>query len=387
MNFLQYVKNNTQRKESDLIIFESFKNWSFNSFDLFEARALNNKYLKTKYPDTMKEVTAEVDEQLKSKVVPVYGPKEDGGYNAIRTFMIFSALESNIKPSESADLFHDIISEFDKNGLSQFFPMMKTVEAAKYSDIKDKYNKMKGSKDDKMSDDEAWDIVRKSYVELPNQEELKIENFKGSGETKIIPIDSGAKWIVGTTIPEDELKTSKLYKNLTPDGKKALTKASQKGDLALRGACPLDSRDSKHCGNLPSNMEGDIFLMLKEPGSKQSMASVVVDADGLVRESKAPGNTSVIEKYYNNMVWLFLHEWVDGTIWGGYAPDRNFFPYKLKDQELKDHLYSKDSGKKWTDQEKIVGVIKDAYDSGELTIDEVFDMATEGVPQKYQDMI
>jgi len=277
--------------------------------------------------------------------------------------------------SKTADLIHDIISELTLTVYMQkFMEMMKNNEST-VEPIKNLYDSMSAEKKKVQGDNDAWKIVENSYMMLPDQEQIVIKNYNGTGETKTISIDNDARWYIGTAIPEEDLKKSPLYATLDSSQKNALISASKRGEMAVRRACPLDAKRSGHCGAVPyvEAYKNSIFVMLKHSKKDKSVASVFVDDEGNVIESKAPHNQSVIEKYHMNVVWLMNHEWISGTAWGGYAADRNFFFYKLKDKDLANHFYDH-SGKNVTEVDREINDMRQKYQNGEISIDQLISM-------------
>jgi hypothetical protein len=339
-----------------------------------ESAALSKNYFEQKYKNRLDydKIMSDVDKVYKDKLSIMINDMKIQSMTI--NFLRFITFEKK-DLSQTADLIHDIISELDfKVYVQKFIPLMKDSNS-QIETIKSLYEQIKKQKNDVTNNEQSWKIVEDSYVELPNQDKIVLKNFKGTNETKVIPIDNDAKWFVGTAIPEKDLKNSPLYAKLSPSDIKALTVASKRGEIAVRRACPLDAKRGGHCGAVPyvDSFKNSIFLMLKHSKQGQSVASVFVDDNGNIIESKAPHNQSVAEKYYLNLVWLMNHEWVKGTAWGGNAPDKNFFIYKLKDEELAKHMYDY-SKKNLTNVDKEIYNMRKQYRSGSITADKLFDM-------------
>jgi len=340
---------------------------------MLEASALGKNFFEQKYKNSpnYNKVNELVNKEFTNKLQVMI--VNDKIKQMTINFLKFIGYQ-NGNVSQVTDLIHDIISDFGINIYSQKYINLMKDSDSKLETIQDLYNKMKDEKNKKTNDENMWKIVENSYVELPNQNEVRIENFNGTGKEKVYPITNGYKWFIGTAIPEEELKNSELYNNLNQSDIKALTVASKKGELLVRKACPLDAKKSGHCGAVPyvDYYQEAIFLMLKKDKSSKSVASVFVDDNGNILESKGNFNTSVPEEFHINMIWLLNHEWINGTSWGGYAPDKNFFLYKLKDKELANHFYN--SGKNITDKDKKIQELKDEFERGKLSISRLYDM-------------
>ena len=219
---------------------------------------------------------------------------------------------------------------------------------------------------------DIYSKIEDTYVLLPNQDgKIKIENFQGKGETKVIEIGNNAKWFAGVAMTDaqlDKYGAREVFKD--PKAIAALKSAHKLTDLEIeniRGACPLDAKNAHHCGNVPTFQEGDIFLILKENGKKngKTVASIVIDSKGNVVESKGNFNKSIDKEYNNNMVWLYNEKYVTGNLgaWDRYDASVNFWMYKHDDEDVQNHFYD-NSGKNFDDTEKTVKDLRTKYKNG-----------------------
>lgn len=101
--------------------------------------------------------------------------------------------------------------------------------------------------------------------------------------------------------------------------------------------CKREGDAAGHCGNAAAK-SGDNILSLRDPQNKVHLTFIV--NDGVLGESKAPGNQKPNQFYHPAIVALLHSDLVHSVKGGGYAPENNF---NLKDlhpttfQNLKDH--------------------------------------------------
>jgi hypothetical protein len=95
------------------------------------------------------------------------------------------------------------------------------------------------------------------------------------------------------------------------------------------GACRNEGKAMGHCGNVPSEVEGDKLLSLRteyKVGDKiyhEPHLTFVVN-NGLLGEMKGRGNTKPSKEYHRDIANLLKNPNIKGVIGGGYAPENNF---------------------------------------------------------------
>lgn len=325
------------------------------------ASPLNKAFIESRFKDNknfaliMKEVKAEVESQVKA-VAPAKQLQN------ITNAIAFFAFNERIKPKDSAKLFHDIISDLGAEVLDKNTSLFRTADV-EYANLKRQYETLKKTKEESVSD-EDWEPLANTYVLLPDQDRLVLG--KGT-KKKILDADTEARWYVATAMDEKELakfKKSKIWKTFSDADKQAVQTAHKKYGMNLRGACPYDAKLGKHCGNVPSQEDGDIYLALRD--GKKTVATVVLNEDGTIRESKGVGNTKIPTKYKYNVAWLYAHKWVKGNRWGGYNPAINTWIHDIGDTEIEDLLYN-DKSKEFDEYDLKIRDARNLYREGKIT--------------------
>jgi hypothetical protein len=100
--------------------------------------------------------------------------------------------------------------------------------------------------------------------------------------------------------------------------------------LLPRGGCRVEAQAMGHCGNVPSQRQGDQVLSLRrkvqcgDVARWYPVATFILDADGQLGEMKGRGNDKPAAKYHPYIVELLRHHMIRGIKGGGYMPENNF---------------------------------------------------------------
>lgn len=116
-----------------------------------------------------------------------------------------------------------------------------------------------------------------------------------------------------------------------PGTKKILDLGNGRAWYSLgRGSCSAEGKAMGHCGNVPSEKEGDRVLSLRteHKDSKGNVlhephATFIVNG-GYLGEMKGRGNTKPGQKYHQDIASLLLHHKIKGIVGGGYLHHQNF---------------------------------------------------------------
>lgn len=96
-----------------------------------------------------------------------------------------------------------------------------------------------------------------------------------------------------------------------------------------KGSCPKEAQAMGHCGNKPSEEEGDDILSLRQEvkhGDKTYYKPVLtfINNEGHLGEMKGRANQKPAEKYHDSIKQLLMSDHVDKIVGGGYEADKNF---------------------------------------------------------------
>lgn len=143
-----------------------------------------------------------------------------------------------------------------------------------------------------------------------------------------------------------------------------------------KGACSVEAKVAHHCGNVPSLQTGDTLYSLRN-GNKIA-ATVIVNDNGNIRESKGNYNAKIDKNYRNHMLWLFRHEHIKGIDdTGSYAPDRNthLSDFLGDDNEEEIHQLKEEKPSLMSDTyDKTVFDLKKKYQQGQISDETLYDM-------------
>jgi hypothetical protein len=95
------------------------------------------------------------------------------------------------------------------------------------------------------------------------------------------------------------------------------------------GACENEGKAMGHCGNVPSEVEGDELLSLRTEHKIKNQIyhephlTFVVN-NGFLGEMKGRANTKPSKEYHRDITNLLKNPNIKGIIGGGYAPENNF---------------------------------------------------------------
>jgi HKD family nuclease len=95
------------------------------------------------------------------------------------------------------------------------------------------------------------------------------------------------------------------------------------------GACENEGKAMGHCGNVPSEVEGDELLSLRTEHKIKNQIyhephlTFVVN-NGFLGEMKGRANTKPSKEYHRDITNLLKNPNIKGVIGGGYAPENNF---------------------------------------------------------------
>ena len=114
-----------------------------------------------------------------------------------------------------------------------------------------------------------------------------------------------------------------------------------------RGGCGIEGKAMGHCGNVPSQREGDTILSLRQIVKDKGKTFVrpsltfILDKDGMLGEMKGRNNNPPDKKYYPHIVSLLKLPIIKGIKGGGYKPENNFRLSKLDDATHEELLKQK----------------------------------------------
>lgn len=94
-----------------------------------------------------------------------------------------------------------------------------------------------------------------------------------------------------------------------------------------RGSCRDEGNAMGHCGNVPSEKEGDTILSLRKKISSTNWSphlTFILHENGYIGEMKGRGNEKPVERYHAMITALLEHPRIRGIVGGGYAPENNF---------------------------------------------------------------
>lgn len=102
--------------------------------------------------------------------------------------------------------------------------------------------------------------------------------------------------------------------------------------LLDRGACSAEGDAMGHCGNVPSERDGDRILSFRskvDGGKQKPHLTFILHEDGFLGEMKGRANEKPNSKYHPYIVDLLKQDFVKGIEGGGYAPEKNFSIWDL----------------------------------------------------------
>lgn len=94
--------------------------------------------------------------------------------------------------------------------------------------------------------------------------------------------------------------------------------------LLPRAGCSKEAAAMGHCGNVPSQREGQQILSLRRKALKGKevywypVATFIIDEDGYLGEMKGRNNDKPIKKYHPYIIELLKHNMIKGIRGGGY---------------------------------------------------------------------
>jgi hypothetical protein len=96
--------------------------------------------------------------------------------------------------------------------------------------------------------------------------------------------------------------------------------------LLNRGACDAEAKAMGHCGNVPSERQGDHLLSLRKEGPKGWRPSLtfILNGDGKLGEMKGRGNDKPAPQFHPYIIKLLENPIIKGIRGGGYLPEHNF---------------------------------------------------------------
>jgi len=109
--------------------------------------------------------------------------------------------------------------------------------------------------------------------------------------------------------------------------------------LLPRGSCSDEAKAMGHCGNVPSEIEGDRILSYRIFKNNQwySQLTFILKEGGILGEMKGHGNQKPAEKYHDKIISLLIHGnkigLINGITGGGYMPESNFSISDLTKQQ------------------------------------------------------
>jgi len=155
------------------------------------------------------------------------------------------------------------------------------------------------------------------------------------------------------------------------DGYKWVNAVDAEGNLAGFIPSEVTFKTMNHCGNTPSVQPGDVYYGLRDANNAEYL-SVIIDAEGRIRESKGHSNkrpTVNVKKYVQ---WLMKHENVKGTNYGaGYARHMNYGVSHMTDDAEFMSYVNNEKPSLVDETEGLVIELKSKLDRGEITADDV----------------
>lgn len=108
-----------------------------------------------------------------------------------------------------------------------------------------------------------------------------------------------------------------------------------------RGACEDEANSMGHCGNAPSEREGDTILSLRRVEKKgdethHTPVLTFISNNGVLGEMKGRANEKPAKRYHKYIVELLKSPHVKGLAGGGYEQENNFDPSDLTEKERKE---------------------------------------------------
>lgn len=97
--------------------------------------------------------------------------------------------------------------------------------------------------------------------------------------------------------------------------------------LLARGACSAEGDSMGHCGNKPTEKDGDRILSFRSKVKDdlwKPHLTFILDSNGYLGEMKGRGNDKPAKKYWPAIIKLLNHPTVKGIKGGGYLPAHNF---------------------------------------------------------------
>ena len=158
------------------------------------------------------------------------------------------------------------------------------------------------------------------------------------------------------------------------DGYKWVNALDAEGELAGFIPSGVTFKTMNHCGNTPSVQPGDVYYGLRDSNDVEYL-SVIVDAEGKIRESKGYGNkrpTRDVKKYVQ---WLMKHDNIKGTNYGaGYARHMNYgVSYMTDDEDFMSYV-QKDKPSLVDETDELIIDLKTKLSKGLVTSKDVINL-------------
>jgi hypothetical protein len=158
-------------------------------------------------------------------------------------------------------------------------------------------------------------------------------------------LETGLKMLSDAEKTGLEYAVEDMTRHVAPKGEQLIDLGDGWGwyDLGV-GSCNEEGVAMRHCGNVPSEKEGDRVLSLRKEidieGEKRLVPHLTfIENNGFLGETKGVSNAKPAKKYYATIAKLLEHDRIKGNIGGGYEGEKNFsvkefkelFPEKYKD--------------------------------------------------------
>jgi len=114
--------------------------------------------------------------------------------------------------------------------------------------------------------------------------------------------------------------------------------------LLNRGACSAEADAMGHCGNVPSERDGDrilSFRSLVDGGRQKPHLTFILNKYGELGEMKGRANQKPNAKYHPYILDLLKQDFIKDIKGGGYEPENNFAIWDLKPEQTLELLKAK----------------------------------------------
>jgi hypothetical protein len=181
-----------------------------------------------------------------------------------------------------------------------------------------------------------FDSVRSADVSYFNIRWLKSDTLEHISHSLTIPTVEQFSWDINLSPRQmmDKIKDlekeyaakQKQWVGLKEGDKIILNYGKQAWVMLNRGSCDDEADAMGHCGNVPSEREGDRILSFRTiEGEKQKPhLTFILNQQGKLGEMKGRANEKPSAKYHPYIVDLLKQDFIKGVEGGGYAPENNF---------------------------------------------------------------